>query len=163
MKRIAVLLLILSLVPFARAGLRLGGGIHYWRTIEDIEQEEKFDEDGVAWVVSLQLCPAPLWRIEADLEIFPDGFGNQPDTTYAPQAYLIVGNWLYAAAGIGINYADGDFAEDPFHVLRAGLDLPIIQDRLHLDLYGRYQFMEWDDIDVDTDTVIFGVAARVAL
>lgn len=137
---------------------RLGGGVQYWRALEDLDEE--FDEDGISWLVSYQYCPADLFRVEADVEIFPDGLLGVGDTAYAPQAFAILGGALYAGVGIGIYYQD-DWADDPFYVLRAGVDLEVLPDALHLDIYVRYQFTEWDNIEIDTDTVILGAAARL--
>jgi len=162
MKKAIVVLLALVFVSGAalQAGAgknRLGGGVNYWRVVEDVTED--FDEDGISWLVSYQYCPGEMFRIEADLEIFPDGLLGVGDTAYAPQAFAILGGAIYAGVGIGINYQD-DWADDPFYVLRAGLDLEVLPDTLHLDIYGRYQFTEWSDIDIDTDTVILGGAVR---
>jgi hypothetical protein len=162
MKKAIVVLLALvfvsSLALQAGAGeSRLGGGVNYWRVVEDVDEE--FDEDGISWLVSYQYCPDEIFRIEADAEIFPDGLLGVGDTAYAPQAFAILGSWIYAGVGVGIYYAE-EWADDPFYVLRAGLDLEVLPDALHLDIYGRYQFTEWGDIDIDTDTVILGGAVR---
>ena len=67
---------------------RIGGGVHYWRTIDSIKEDDyKFDDSGVAWLVSYQFAPLSL-IIEADVEIFPDGFGGFDKTTFAPQLTL---------------------------------------------------------------------------
>ena len=166
MKRAIAVLLALLFVSVAalQAGAqesRLGGGVNYWRAIDDVDED--FDEDGISWLVSYQYCPGEFFRIEADLEIFPDGVFGRGETDYAPQAFAILGSWIYAGVGVGIYYFGDpikDWADDPFYALRAGLDLEVLPDTLHLDIYGRYQFADWDDIDVDTDTVILGGAVR---
>lgn len=164
-KAIGVLLALLFVsvfaMPAAAQESRLGGGINYWRVIDDVDED--FDEDGISWLVSYQYCPSEMFRLEADLEIFPDGVLGRGDTDYAPQAFAILGSWIYAAVGAGIYYFGDpikDWADDPFYVLRAGLDLEILPDALHLDIYGRYQFTDWGDIDVDTDTAILGGCVR---
>lgn len=162
MKRVIGVWLVLMVVSGAalQAGAqesRLGGGVNYWRVVEDVDEE--FDEDGISWLVSYQYCPAELFRVEADVEIFPDGLLGVGDTAYGPQAFAILGGAIYAGVGVGIYYQE-EWADDPFYVLRVGVDLEVLPDALHLDLYGRYQFTEWGDIDIDTDTVILGGAVR---
>ncbi|HOW96553.1 MAG TPA: hypothetical protein P5567_15300 [Kiritimatiellia bacterium] len=164
-KAIGVLLALLFVsvftLPAAAQESRLGGGVNYWRAIDDVDED--FDEDGISWLVSYQYCPSEMFRIEADLEIFPDGVFGRGDTDYAPQAFAILGSWIYAGVGAGIYYFGDpikDWADDPFYVLRAGLDLEVLPDALHLDIYGRYQFSDWGDIDVDTDTAILGGCVR---
>ncbi|MCA1808291.1 MAG: hypothetical protein ABR497_05300 [Kiritimatiellia bacterium] len=146
---------------------RLGGGAHYWRTIDRIKDDDyKLDDNGVAWLVSYQFAPAALVKFEADVEIFPSGFGGYDKTTFAPQAYLVVGSGLYVAGGIGINYADGKFADDPFYAIRAGLDLEVLPS-LHLDINANYRFIDWQNIKeldkhINTDTITLGAALRLA-
>lgn len=164
-KAIGVLLALLCVsvftLPAAAQESRLGGGVNYWRAIDDVDED--FDEDGLSFLASYQYCPSEMFRIEADLEVFPDGVFGRGETDYAPQAFAILGSWIYAAVGAGIYYFGDpikDWADDPFYVLRAGLDLEVLPDALHLDIYGRYQFADWGDIDVDTDTAILGACAR---
>jgi len=140
----------------------IGGGAHYWVAVDDIDIDD-IDEDGLAWFVSYQVRPAALLTLEADLEFLPDDFAGADDTVLAPQAYVLVGSVIYAGAGIGIYYADDEFADEPFYVLRAGLNLELLPE-LHLDVSGNYRFTEWDDTitdDIDTDTVTIAAAARL--
>ena len=146
------------------SGHRLGGGIHYWTVVDDVDLE-MIDEDGVGWFVSYQLRPGGLLGFELDLEVLPDDFAGARDTVLAPHAYGIIGDTLYAAVGIGIYYSDNDFAEDPFYILRAGIDLELLPG-IHLDLSGNYRVTEWDNSitrDIDTDTVTLAAAARLEL
>lgn len=163
MKKLVFLAVALAVVAgpvlSASAGMhRFGGGVNYWRALDDLD--ERFDEDGLSYLVSYQYCPAELFRIEAAVEFYPD-FAGSDEMLYAPQAFAILGGVIYGGLGIGIQNFDGEWADDPFYVFRVGLDLEVIPDSLHLDIYGRYQFTEWDDIDVDTDTVILGGALRL--
>ncbi len=78
---------------------------------------------------------------------------------------LLVGTWIYAAGGIGVYYSDGDFADDPFFVLRAGLNLELLPS-LYFDFNVNCRFETWDDLqesesNIDTDTVMLGAALRL--
>ena len=116
--------------------------------------------------MTYQFKPAALLKLEADLEVFPDGFQGIDGAAYAPEAYLVLGAAIYGAVGVGILHADGDFADDPFYALRAGLDLEIIP-QFYLDLNVNYRFAEWakpSDMtkDIDADTMTLGAALRLA-
>ncbi|HBA85252.1 MAG TPA: hypothetical protein DCZ95_14285 [Verrucomicrobia bacterium] len=142
---------------------RLGVGAHYWTAVDNID-DDNFDEDGVSWLASYQYWPG-LFGIEAAVEWLRDGFGGSEDDVFLPQAYLIFGKWIYAAAGIGGYYTDGRMADDPFYALRAGLNLELLP-YLFLDLNANYRFEEWDDLreegtEIDTDTVTLGGAVRI--
>ncbi len=143
---------------------RVGGGIHYWKTIDELKDEhQSIDDSGIAWVVSYQYAPG-LIKIEADLEIFPNGYGGSEETTLSPQAFIELGSAIYAAVGIGTVYAndlDKTFS-DPIYILRVGLDLELLP-RLFLDINGNYYFTNWEEWnDVDTDTITLGAQVRVA-
>ena len=145
-------------------GQSIGGGIHYWIALDDIDIDD-VDEDGIAWVVSYQAQASDLLILELSVEILPDDFAGADGTVLAPQAYLLVGSAIYGGAGIGIYHADDEFADDPFFVLRVGINLEILPD-IHLDVSGNYRFTEWDDTiteNIDTDTVTIAATARFAL
>lgn len=141
---------------------RLGVGAHYWVTLDSIDNED-FDEDGLSWVATYQYRPG-LLGLGIDIGWKEKGFAGAPKDVYEPQAYLILGSALYAAAGIGGYYTDGDFADDPFYFFRAGFDLELLPS-IHLDLHALYRFEKWDNLsesgtDIDTDTVTLGAAVR---
>lgn len=148
---------------------RLGGGAHYWRTIDEIEDDSEFDEDGLAYLASVQWQGARFLKLEGTLEFFPDGFAGATNNAIAPQAFVVVGSVIHADLGVGTVYSsdfDDDFTE-PFYVLRAGLDLELLP-RFYLDLLASYHFVDWDrideaDDDVDTDTVTLGAVIRLEL
>ncbi len=151
---------------FAEAGAhRLGVGAHYWETLDDIDADD-VDEDGFSWVATYQYKPG-LLGLGLDLEWKEEGFGGSPEAVYEPQAYLILGQALYGAAGVGGYYSDGDFAEDPFYFFRAGFDVELLPS-IHVDIHAIYRFEQWDelessDTDADSDTVTLGAALRIAL
>ena len=154
--------------PGARAESthRLGVGANYWTMLDDIDVDD-IDKNGFSGLVTYQYKPAALLKLEADLEVFPEGFQGIDNVACAPEAYLVLGSVIYGAAGIGILYADGDFDSNPFYALRAGLDLEIIP-RFHLDLNVNYRFAEATHLrdvarDIDADTLMLGAALRLEL
>ena len=157
-------LLLAAGASMAEGTHHIGAGVHYWVAVEDVDPDN-IDEDGYAWVFSYQLRPADLSAIQLDLEVLPDDFAGATETVYAPQAYFLLGVSVYGGVGIGTYYSDGEFADDPFYVLRAGLNLELLP-RIHLDVSGNYRFTEWgDDVteNIDTDTVTLAAIARIAL
>jgi len=172
MKRYCILtaaMLLAATAAHAEGEVFLGGGIHYWRTIDEIRDDPDLDDDGIAYVVSLQLSQARFFRIEADVEIFPDGFGGSSGTALAPQAYLILGSGIYAGLGIGTVYSSdfsGNFSE-PFYGARAGINLELLPNT-YLDVSGNYHFLDWENIDeiddeADTDTITLAAIVRFML
>lgn len=143
---------------------QIGVGMHYWTTVKNIDQNN-IDKNGFSYLAMYQYHYGWV-GVEADLEWFQKGFGGSTQDSYQPQAYLIIGKVLYAAAGIGGYYTDGKLADKPFYAFRAGLDIPLLP-ILHLDINANYRFENWDDLStegksVDTDTVTLGAAARLA-
>ena len=148
----------------AESAHRLGIGANYWVMLDDIDVD-KVEKNGISWLITYQYEAASILKLEADLEVFPDGFQGIEDTAYAPEFYLVVGSWIYGAAGIGLLYADGDFADDPFYALRAGVDLEIIP-QFCLDVNVNYRFTEWGNAsdvaaDLSASTMTLGAALRV--
>lgn len=158
----------LTLPATAAPAHRLGIGANYWRTIDRIKEDDyKLDDTGVSWLLSYQHALASLLKLQVDMEIFPAGFGGSDEATYAPQAYLVLGSVIYLAGGIGIGYADGKFADEPFYALRAGLDWELFS-FLHIDAHADYRFLDWDNSNlrdqlknINTDTVMLGIALRL--
>ncbi len=162
--RLLLIALFCASPVIAEADQRIGAGVHYWRTVDSID-DRAFDRDGLSYVITYQGGLLPLLKYQTDLQIFPKTFAGSEKTVYAPQVLGIVGHWIYAGAGIGILYADGSFADRPFYLLRAGLDLPILP-RLRLDINANYHFSEWKGIneiadDIESDTITFGAALRL--
>ena len=164
MKRLLFALVIGGLVCAASAARaegasRLGAGAYYWKALDDLDS--KFEDNGLSYYASYQY-KSGLIGFEADLELQPDRFEK---SAYAPQAYVMLGETLYAAAGLGILYMDGDFADNPFYAFKAGLDLELIPS-VHLDINANYRFNDKADLsndasDIDTDTVFLGAALRL--
>jgi len=161
-----VLLASAATTATAKIKHRFGAGAHYWVTADDIELDN-VDEDGFAWLVTYQVRPIPLVKFEAALEMLPENFYGATEQVFAPQAYAVAGGWIYAGLGIGVFYTDGEFYNDPFYAIRAGIDVPILP-HVHVDLNANYRFMDWDNIHnlddhINTDTITVGAAVRVQI
>lgn len=147
---------------------RIGGGAHYWRTIDDLEEDDfDIDEDGVAYLASYQFVASSLFKLEIDLEVFPEDFGGTDEIVYAPQVFALLGAGIYGGIGIGTYYVDDEFADDPFYSLRAGIDLEVLPS-VRLDINANYTFADFESIktvdqDIDTDTITLGAMLRIEL
>lgn len=153
-------------VPSHAGNHRLGIGGHYWKSVDDIDISELTDdikEDGYAMVVSYQYKPT-LFGFQFDVEIADDQLTGLDETVYSPQIFMIVGGLVYGGVGIGTHYTDGEFTDEPFYALKAGLDFELLP-RLHLDINANYRFDNWDrdevEADLDTDTVTLGLVGRI--
>ena len=149
-------------VGSAVAQHRVGGGVNYWVMLHDVNVKD-FDDKGLSYLASYQYRMG-LLGFEGDLEVMPN---RGEHTAVAPQAYVLVGDTLYAGAGVGINYADGEFADDPFFALKAGLNLELIPS-LFTDISLNYRFSKKEELKnkntrIDTDTVFLGAAVRFGL
>lgn len=155
------LALVLPWTAMAEGSSQIGGGVNYWVAVDNIDVKN-VDDNGFSYLVSYRY-QGDLLGLGVDVEMLPDRFGED---TYAPQAYLTLGKAVYVGAGAGYVYSDGDFAEDPFFSLRAGLNLEVLPG-LNLDVYGQYRFESTQDLkdeatDIDTDTVFLGAALRLS-
>lgn len=166
MKKLCLLLMALFLAVVTAqvqaAEHRIGFGANYWVAVDDIDFDD-VDDDGFSYQASYQYWPG-LLGFEADLEILPDKYG---ETAFAPQAFVLVGRSIYAGAGIGLEYRDSDFADEPFYALRAGLNLELLPG-IYCDIYGLYRFNDSAELDneatdIDSDTVFLGAAVRFSL
>ena len=148
----------------AEAGTRIGAGLTYWHALDDIDLKE-FDQNGASWFVTYQSGGVGLIKWEADFEMMPEGFMASPKTVYAPQVYAVLGKTITAAVGIGWYYSDGDWADQPFYALRAGMEF-ILLPKISLDITANYRFTKWGELegeDIDTDTIMLGAALRLGL
>ena len=142
---------------------QLGIGAHYWTSVKNIDFDN-VDENGFSYSAMYQFHYGWV-GIEAAVEWFKKGFAGSTEDVYQPQAFLLLGKVIYVGAGIGGYYSDGDWADDPFYALRAGLDIPVLP-FLHLDINANYRFEDLKDFSdktkrIDTDTVTLGAAARL--
>ena len=139
---------------------RLGVGVNYWTTLKSISSD--IDRDGFSYLPSYQYRPS-LFGFEAAVEFMPDRFGER---AIAPQAWLIVGQAFYLAAGMGITYHDKEWADKPFFGIKGGLDMNLLPG-IYLDISANYRFNDKDDLKdddkkIDTDTIFLGAALRLA-
>lgn len=143
----------------AEAGSRLGGGIHYLRTVGEIKDIDGFDENAVGFMGSFLLTQSIL-RLEADIEYIPN-YGIDK-AMIQPQAYGMIGDMIYGGVGIGIGYIDGDFQTNPFYALRAGVDFFLAG--LDLDVFASYRFQKANDLEAfgsdDLNSITFGALVR---
>lgn len=154
---------LLTLTVAARAddNSRIGVGAHYWVTLDDLDFNG-MDDDGLSWVTSYQHWPS-LFGLELDVEWFEKGFAGSGDDVYQPQAYLLVGKGIYAAAGIGGYYSDDEWGDKPFYAFRAGLNFEVLPS-VYLDINANYRFEDWSNLntsDIDSDTITLGAVARI--
>ncbi len=144
---------------------KLGGGIRYWRTLKELKDDPSLDRDGISYIASYQFVYGWL-KIEGDIEVFPKHFRASDEVSVQPMVYAMLGGIIYGGVGIGTVYTDDDDLDnkwsDPVMALRAGLDLPLLPDLLHLDINANYQFTKWADWnEFDTDTIFLGAQARL--
>jgi hypothetical protein len=147
----------------AQSGLRLGGGIHYLKTVGEIKDTPEFDDDAFNFVGSAQFGTG-LFKFEAELEWVPD-YGGSDKSLLMPQAFALVGGLIYGGAGIGTGVIDGEWFDKPFYVLRAGVDFPL--GPVGIDINANYRFIDssvFESVDnEDFDSITFGAIVRFAL
>ena len=153
---LVLVLLTAGLAADATAGLRIGGGIHYLRTVGELKDSPGFDKNSTAFL-GVAKYSIPLFRVEGDLEIVPDYVGSDK-TMWQPQAYVFIGGLLYGGIGTGVGYL-GDFGwQDPFFALRLGVDITV--GAIDLDVFGSYRFQKADDLSHlgqdDLDSITLG-------
>ena len=159
----AVLMVAPALVSNANAGGSFGGGIHYLHNLADIKDDTSFDNNAFS-ILGSYMWSGPLLKFEGQAEYIFDMYGSGK-AGWAPQAYVLVGGMIYGGAGIGIYYTDGDWANDPFYNLRAGVNLGL--GGMNLDVYGTYQF--WSEGDLkdltgeDFNAVTFAAVLRFGM
>lgn len=169
MKKISLLFIIWGMQLFAGQDVlavnrgrfenvhRFGGGIHYWKSLEDIIIEG-VDEEGLALLLSYQYQMMKFFTVEGMLEFLADGYAGSDDAVFAPQVYVLVGRGIYAGAGIGWHFSGGKAADNPFFELRAGLDVEIVP-TIFLDINVNYRSETWgfgkihEDIQLNTMTL----------
>ena len=156
----------LASAPTALAGHSFGVGANYWKTLNDIEVEDvtNIDEDGLSWLASYQYRPKGLFKLEIDLEYYPE-LGVERKEFWSPEVFVLVGGTLYAGAGAGWYYDGSVFDKTPFFMLRAGVDFAILP-FLSLDINANYRFNDWEELDeddIDTNTVRLGAALRFSM
>jgi hypothetical protein len=144
---------------------RLGGGIHYLRTVDNISDDDSVDlnRNSVSLVVS-SLWDFGLIAVDGQVEYMFDYVGTG-DPLWQPQVWGLLGDLIYGGLGVGIGYTDGEWLDDPFYAIRAGVDLPL--GGAGLDLYGTYRFQgapEFEDLTGDNlNSVTFAALIRFVM
>lgn len=145
----------------APAAASIGVGVHYLKTVGDIKDTPGFDENALGLIGSFQHAPGGLLKLEGDVEWIND-FGGSDHAMIEPQAYALVGNHIYAGAGIGIGYIDDNWQDSPFYAIRAGYAMPLTA--FTLDGFASYRFQKDESLQGvtsdDLNSVTFGVIAR---
>jgi len=145
----------------AGAQARLGGGVHYLRNLGEIK-DFGYENSSMSILGSLQ--GGGLLKLEADVEYIFDYAGTD-EPMWEPSAWLLIGGPLYAGAGIGIGRFDGEWQENPFYALRAGVDVPLAG--TWLDLFSSYRFQKDQQFEEltgeDLDSMTFGAILRFQL
>ncbi len=143
---------------------RLGLGVHYWKTLDDLAGDRFRDikDSGQAWVASYQYVPGGLFRFEIDLEYSRDGFGGSSRSSYSPVAYVLFGSGLYGGVGVGLTTSSGlmDDFSDPFYAARLGFEMKLLPG-LGIDINGNYRAGAFDELeDASTNAITFGASMR---
>lgn len=164
---IATLVLAAGAVAPARGETLLGVGVHSWRTVSDVRREGfgNIQRSGVSYLLSYQIHPIPLLRFELDGEYFPKGFGGSAHSAISPQAFVLVGSFIYGGLGVGTIYSSSfsNNFSDPFYIARVGLSIHPLP-RVHLDVNGNYEFHAFNQLKgVSTGTVTLGALVRFKL
>ena len=158
------LIAVIGIATPAVALPQLGIGLHYLRTLEEIEDGTggTFSQNDIALLGSITI-PIAIIRIEGDVEWVPDYFG---ENLWQPSAFGFVKlGLLYGGAGIGIGYLTGDlggWASNPWYALRAGIEFGL--GPLALDGFASYRFQSASFLEgashVNLDALTFGVQAK---
>jgi hypothetical protein len=175
MSRLALLALLLTaatlLAPAtaAAADHSLGLGIQYWKSLDDLVDEEfddvDLDDDGFSYVASWRIEPEGIFSFAIDLEYSEDGFGGSTEESFTPLAYLLVGHGLYAGVGAGQTFSDGLSGDhsDLFFAARVGWELSLLPG-VSVDFNANYRSDSFETLDeASSDGVTFGAIVRFAL
>ncbi len=156
-------LCVLFTASASRAEFRLGGGIHYLKTVGDIKDAPEFDSSAFNIVASGQMT-IPPFKFEGEVEWVND-YGGSGESLLLPQAFVLFGGMLYGGVGIGTGYIDGEWFDKPFYALRAGVDIPL--GPVGIDINANYRFMNTsvfeDAGSEDLDSITFGAIVRFKL
>lgn len=165
MKKVALIVCMVAgfALASAHAESTLGLGLRTFRTVDSLPGQ--FHRSGIGGYANWRSQWTDLVSGQFELALYEDGFAGTTEEALAPQAFLLLGRDLYAGAGVGILFADGDFADSPFLTLRAGYQIALAN-WISLDLNVSYEFGEWKGVNkfdesVESDTVVLGGGVRI--
>jgi hypothetical protein len=146
---VAPLLFLASAATDSHAGL--GVGLHYLKTVEDMGETSGFDSSSLGFLGVFSFSPGFI-NFELDFEYIPN-YAFDKDLLQ-PSAYAFLGNHIYGGFGVGIGHFNGEWADDPFFDIRAGLKI------LSFDFFGSYKIQDLDELNdlesEDLNAVTFG-------
>lgn len=153
----------LALALPAHADSSLGFGLRGFRTVDDLEKP--FKDTGMGGYVNWRSQWSDWVAGMLELDLYEDGYAGSRDEVLAPQAFLVLGQTLYAAVGGGILFSNSDFADSPFLALRLGVQ-GVLTDWFMFDVSLSYEYAEWKGVNViderfESDTVVLGAGLRM--
>ena len=164
LKSILPLIVLTSLLPLhGETSHSIGFGANYWQVVDDIEIDD-VEENGFSYLFAYRY-DGGLLNIQTEVEVFPEDYAGSSKDVYAPQALVTIGNSIFAGLGGGIQYSDGEWADEPYYFIRAGLSI-LQLGPAHIDFHANYIFSDFDALDsddIDTDTVTLGAMVRLDL
>ncbi len=89
---------------------RLGGGLHYLRNLGDIE-DNGFESNSFSILASYQY-DGGLLKFEGDVDYIFDYLGTD-EAMWEPSGWVLIGDFIYGGAGIGIGNFDGEWQTIP--------------------------------------------------
>lgn len=158
--------LLLAAAPVAGIENRIGLGVHLWTPAGELRENPlAMDENELTGLVSYQLVLFRPLKLQMDLEYFPNGFGGTGIVFVFPQAFIVLGDRWYVAAGAGWFYSsriEGK-TSDVVYLARIGTDVPV-RPRLHLDVFAERRAPEPSGLSrLDEDTISFAAVLRLRL
>jgi hypothetical protein len=155
------LIAVIGIATPAVALPQLGIGLHYLRTLEEIQAGSDTHQNDFAVFGSITI-PVAIIKIEGDVEWIPDYLGSD-SSLWQPSAYGFLSlGLIYGGVGIGIGYLDGEWASNPWYGLRAGVEIGLAG--LALDGFASYRFQSASygsgAQNFDLDAITFGVQAK---
>ena len=146
-------------------GHSLGIGLHYLRNIGELDSELDdgeggLDQNSFGFIGSYQFG-LPLITLEGNVEYVPDYIGSDHGLI-EPSAFILSSGLIYLGGGIGIGHIDGEWQDEPFYAIRAGVNFGL--GGLSLDTYATYRFQGDDQLEEvtgeDLDSVTIAAVFR---
>jgi hypothetical protein len=146
----------------AQGTVSFGGGLHYLRNLGDITNDDAIDlsRNSFALVGSVKGAFGGF-GVDGQVGYIFDYVGTG-EPAWEPSIWGLLGSFVYGGAGIGWQYHDGDWSDEPFYALRAGVALPL--GSTELDVYGSWRFQGSEDFEnltgEDLDSITFAAILR---